>query len=165
MTQGQVYPDGTEIVVLEGELKGEYGVVVSYEAIFDRYFVHLPQRSLQGHFAFKVEDISALDELEDEEEPEEDDTPPGFGMSEDDFVAHLEFLIGRSLTKVVTTGPNEVFFGYQEFEGLTAEDALLKLLDKIEEGIAHLAQAHILISRIGVTYRTIMREITDDRDE
>lgn len=164
MMQGQVYPDGTEIVVLDGELKGEYGVVISYEPVFDRYFVLLPNRSLEGHFAFRVEEISPLDEAEDEEDSEED-TPPGFGMSEDDFVAHLEFLIGRSLTKVVTTGAAEAFFGYQEFEGLTAEDALLKLLDKIEEGIAHLAQAHILISRIGVTYRTIMREIADDRDE
>jgi hypothetical protein len=158
----QIYPDGTEIVVLDGDLKGEYGVIISYESIFDRYFVQLPNRSLQGHFAFQLEEISPLDDNEEGDEEEEPFQPPGFGMSEDDFVAHLEFLIGRSLSKVPSVGAKEAFFGYQEFEGLTPEEVLLKLLDKIEEGIAHLAQAHILISRIGVSYRTILKEITDE---
>lgn len=164
--QEQIYPDGTEIVVLDGELKGEYGVVVSYEPIFDRYFVQLPNRSLQGHFAFQLDEISALDDNTENQEESQDQTleTPGFGMSSEDFVAHLEFLIGRSLSRVPTVGPSDAFFGYQEFEGLTAEEVLLKLLDKIEEGIAHLAQAHILISRIGVSYRMFIKEITNDAD-
>lgn len=163
--EGQVYPDGTEVVVLDGDLKGEYGIVVSYEPIFDRYFVQLPNRSLHGNFAFELDEISALDgKVEGEESEEDTEDTPRFGMSEDDFVQHLEFLIGRSLTKVASVGPEEAFFGYQEFESMTPEEVLLSLLDKIEEGIAHLAQAHILITRIGVSYRTIMKEITDDSD-
>jgi hypothetical protein len=167
LMESQIYPDGTEIVVLDGQLKGEYGVVVSYEPIFDRYFVQLPNRSLEGHFAFQLDEISPLEEPQEEQEDTEptDDDPPGFGMTEDEFVSHLEFLMGRSMSKIPTTGAKEAFFGYQEFEGMTAEEVLLSLLDKLEEGIAHLAQAHILIARIGVSYRTIVKEITNDNDD
>lgn len=166
MNDMEIYPEGTEIVVIKGKHKGHSGTIISYESIFDNYFVHLPEVNLGAAIAIEPYQIDRLDRgpTEHPEEPEEA-TPPEFGMSEEEFVSHLEFLIGRSLSRIPTTGPAEAFFGYQEFEGMTAEEVLLRLLDKIEEGIAHLAQAHILITRIGVSYRTIIKEITGDDTE
>lgn len=157
-----VWEEGTEFVVLSGPYKGQYGVISASDETTERYFVRLPDVDPSRVFILTGGEISELSEEEDEKE---DTTTPGFGMTSDEFAQHLEFLIERSLDKVPTVGAAQAFFGYQEFEGLSAEDVLLSLLDKLEEGIAHLAQAHILISRIGVSYRTIIKEITDAQND
>lgn len=160
-----VLEDGTEIVVLEDDHKGEYGIILGYDPVLELYAVELPNLDKNAIFYFNGDLLGVLEEEETEDDEYSYEQTPGFGMSTEDFAAHLEFLIGRSLHRVPTVGPETAFFGYQEFEGLTAEDALLSLLDKIEEGIAHLAQAHILVARIGVTYRTLIKEITGDATE
>lgn len=158
----EILPDDTEIVVLKGDLKGEYGIIQGYYNCSMTYEIFLPE--LDDVVRVPIELVAALTDREEFEEEDEDEDveTPGFGMSANEFAQHLEFLITRSLERVPTVGPSDAFFGYQEFESLTAEEVLLELLDKIESGIAHLTQAHILISRIGVSYRTIMKEITGD---
>lgn len=161
----ELYPEGTEIIVLDGIKKGEYGIILAYEPPMHGYSILFEGAEPDEVWVIPVEAVAQLEPEGEGDTDEQDFEPPGFGMTEDEFVAHLEFLITRSLSKVPTVGPKESFFGYQEFEGLHVEDVLLRLLDKIEEGIAHLAQAHILISRIGVATRTIMKEITDAQDD
>lgn len=151
---------GDEVIVVEGEFKGQFGLVTGNVPAFDQYFVLMPEVDPERGHLFEKGEIQHLDY--EESEPDDKGETPGFGMDAQQFAAHLEFLITRSLDRVPTVGPANAFFGYQEFEGLTAEEALLLLLTKIEEGIAHLAQAHILISRIGVSYRTLIKEIINE---
>lgn len=153
------YGEGQEIVVAEGDYKGEYGVILKWEGVFDRYYVQLPNLSVTGYFAFQEDEIVPID---DEEEDTENEEIPRLGMTEHEFVKHVEFLIDRSLDRLVTAGPETAFFGYQEFEGMTPDEVLFLLLDKLEDGIAHLAQTHVLVSRIGVALRATMQEVTGD---
>lgn len=143
---------GDEVIVVEGELKGEYGSVVQYEDTFHKYFVHLPERNSTGLFSFNEHELEALPSTQ---QPVEDDDQGvlevpvySFGIPQEVFQRHLEYLIGRSLAHVGTVGAEQAFFGFQEFEGKAAGEVLLELMFKLEEGMAMFAQAHILIGRI-----------------
>lgn len=159
-----LYSEGDEIVVAAGDFKGQFGVVLRYEEVFDRYYVQLPNVTVIGHFAFQEHEILSTNQEEQEDEEEDEQPVPRLGMTEHEFVKHVEFLIDRSLDRLVSVGPESAFFGYQEFEGMTPEEVLFALLDKIEEGIAHLAQTHILVSRIGVALRDTVQEASRDKN-
>jgi ribosomal protein L24 len=154
-----------EVVVAEGDFKGQYGRVLEWEPIFERYFVVLPDVHETGHFAYQEHELLPLDDTEDEvvsdeeEEVEYDEVEvPTFPMSESDFVRHLEFFLERTMSKVGVTGPREAFFGFQEFEGMTPQEILLQILDKLEEGAALFAQAHVLVARMGVALDRTIQE-------
>lgn len=173
------FNDDDEILVVgdDSDFKGHWGRVIKYEPLFERYFVVLPDVSPTGHFAFTEDQLTPLPEEEDagkyhEDQPDEDSEEevhdevqvPAFGMSEDDFVKHLEWMIERSLTKVATVGPRDAFFGFQDFEGSTPQEILFSLLNKLEEGIALFAQAHILVARIGVAMSCVHPEVQNDQE-
>jgi hypothetical protein len=159
-----LYDEGQEIVVGEGDYKGQYGVVLKFEDIFDRYYVQLPNLSVTGYFAFQEHELLPLAPEEEVSDEEEEDETPRLGMTDTEFVQHVEFMINRSLDRLVTVGPETAFFGYQEFEGMTPNEVLIQLMDKLEEGIAHLAQAHVLVSRIAVALQGTIEEVSRDKD-
>jgi KOW motif-containing protein len=141
------FEPGDEVIVIEGEFKGHYGTVIQFEDTFAKYYVILPERHLFDLFPF---DEGDLDFLPPEEPEEEVDEIPvyDFGIPQSVLHSHLEWLISRSLEHVGDVGPDQAFFGYQEFEGKTASEVLVELMTKLEEGMAMFAQAHILIGRI-----------------
>jgi ribosomal protein L24 len=146
------FPTGTQVVVVDGDFTGLSGIVKGYE--FERYLVVLQgvKTPKEGqYFAYKEEELDFLESEDPSEEEEVDEIHvPEFGMSAEAFERHLEYLIGRSLEHVGKIGPEQAFFGFQEFEGKTASEVLLSLMTKLEEGMALFAQAHILIGRIVV---------------
>lgn len=150
---------GDEILVVDGSLKGQYGSIVEFEPTFERYFVLLPDLHATRYYAVREDELDFLpaeDSEQEDEQPVEDDEDDGvldvsvygFGIPHEVFQRHLEYLIGRSLVHVGKVGPEEAFFGFQEFEGKTATEVLLELMFKLEEGMAMFAQAHILIGRV-----------------
>jgi len=144
---------GDEILVVEGEFKGQYGTIIEFEPTFERYFVLLPELHPTRYYAVTEGNLDFLPPEEPDEQPGDDegviDIPVyEFGIPSEVFQRHLEYLIGRSLAHVGKVGPNEAFFGFQEFEGKSAPEVLLELMMKLEEGMAMFAQAHILIGRI-----------------
>jgi hypothetical protein len=159
------FTEGDDVVVTSGEHKGQWGRVLRYEEVFGKYFVQLPEISVTGYFAFEPNELFPLEDEDqatdgdaEEDYEEEGVDVPAFGMSSEDFVTHLDILLDRTLTKVGNVGPHDAFFGFQEFEGMTPDQILIALLDKLEEGMALFAQAHILISRIGVALHEVTRE-------
>lgn len=153
----EILPENTEVVINDGVFKGFLGSVISYDHIADEYLVYLPE--IEDQMSFHYLAVFALDEEEEDEQP-----TPEFGMSADEFAAHLEYLVVRTLDRVPTAGAQDAFFGFQEFEGQTVDETLTLLLEKIEDGFAHLAQLHILVSRIGLAYRQITDGIKNDSD-
>lgn len=154
-------PEDSEVVIGDGPFKGEAGVVLWNDFGRMQYYVHLTD--MDDDIFFDHDEVLALDPPEFEDELEEAETP-AFGMSADEFAAHLEYLVVRTLDRVPTVGAEKAFFGFQEFEAGTVEDSITLLLEKIEDGMAHLAQAHILMSRIGLAYRSITEEIASAQD-
>lgn len=144
------FPKGSQVIVVDGDFAGQPGIVKGYE--FERYLVVLSgvKTPKEGqYFAYREEELDFAGELADEEEVDEIDVPE-FGMSPEAFEEHLEYLLGRSLEHVGKIGPEQAFFGFQEFEGKSPTEVLLSLMTKLEEGMALFAQAHILIGRIVV---------------
>lgn len=156
------FQPGEEVIVVDGDFKGEYGTVSQY--LIDSVIVDIA-REVQGSFKAVIQE-SCLDHLPAEEKADDDsdegviDIPVHeFGISEEAFQRHLEYLIGRSLAQVGQVGPNEAFFGFQEFEGKTASEVLFELMFKLEEGMAMFAQAHILIGRIVASLENVHDQI------
>jgi hypothetical protein len=141
---------GDEILVVDGDFKGQIGSVIGYEEIFERYMVFLPRVSMTNHAACTEDELELL--TNKKEEPPETDVVSvpvyDFGIPTDVLRKHLEWMCGRALEKIGDVGPNEAFFGFQEFEGKTASEILIDLMMKLEEGMAMFAQAHVLIGRI-----------------
>lgn len=152
------FQPGDEVIAIEGKYKGSYGKVLDYW--IESPVVEFAEDSYVA--VMSDEDLTLLDE---EDEKSEDDRVieipvHEFGISQETFQHHLEFLIGRTLAHVGKVGPEQAFFGFQEFEGKTASEVLLELMMKLEEGMAMFAQAHILIGRIVAAL-----EIVHDQDE
>lgn len=139
------FQDGDEVVVAEGDFKGQYGSVLRFEEVFERYLVTLPDVSKTGHFAFQEHELEPID-FPVEEAVDQIEVPE-FGMTTEQVQNYLEYLFGRSLAHVGEVGAKEAFFGYQQWEGKTASQVLVGLMFKLEEGMAMFAQAHILIGR------------------
>lgn len=146
---------GDDVLVLSGEFKGRYGHVVAYEDTFDKYMVILPEVHATGFWPFYASELELMADI-DETTPAEPDTEapkideievPSFGMTTEEFGIHAEYLMVRSLERITSTGPDEAFFGYQEFEGMNPKEILGALMVKVEESLALFAQAHILIGR------------------
>lgn len=139
------FQDGDEVVVAEGDFKGQYGTVLRFEDVFERYLVMLPDVSKTGYFAFQEHELEPIDfpveEVVDQIEV------PEFGMTTEQVQNYLEYLFTRSLAHVGEVGAKDAFFGYQQWEGKTASQVLVGLMFKLEEGMAMFAQAHILIGR------------------
>jgi len=152
------FNEGDEILVVEGEFKGRHGTVLRFEAIFETYMVTLPELSLTGYFACRESELELLDESSDDDAVDEIDVP-SFGMTSEQFTSHLEYLFTRSLEHVSSVGPEQAFFGFQEFEGKSAADQLVALMLKLEEGMAMFAQAHILIGRTVVALESVNDQI------
>lgn len=172
----RMFNDNDEVLIIsdDSEFKGHWGRVLRFEPIFERYFVVLPDVHPTGHFAFEEHELEFLGEMEeeyeaalDDDDPEEEEPADGitievpqFGMSAEEFAQHLEFMLGRALGRVGQVGPREAFFGFQEFEGLTPQEVLFGVLDKIEESMAMHAQLHILVARIGTALNQVRPEET-----
>jgi hypothetical protein len=144
------FKKGDDVLVIGGDYKGHYGRVVDFT--LGIYLVSLPELQETGYFGVREANLELLDEVTGDPEPEPEVKTnevfvPAFGMTEDQFVAHMEYLMTRALGRVTTTGPGQAFYGFQEFETLTPPEVLAKLMIKLEEGMALLAQAHVLIGR------------------
>jgi hypothetical protein len=108
----------------------------------------------QYQVMFEIDGVAELawiheDELEPAvfEDEEEEVEVPAFGMSAEELAGHTQYLLTKAMTRITEVGAQEAFFGFQEFEGKDAREILVTLLNKIEEGLALYAQAHILVSR------------------
>jgi hypothetical protein len=158
-----------EVLVIgdHSDFKGQWGRVLQYEAIFERYFVFLPDVHKAGAYtAFTEDELDFLPPVEGEVDDSEDEETsdgfvievPPFGISGEQFADHVQLLLGRTLTKVGQVGPEQVFFGFQEFEGLTPQEVLVAILGKVEESMIMHAQLHILVARIGTALGQVSPE-------
>lgn len=139
------FSPGDEVIATDGQYKGTHGTVLEYW--INSVVFQIADDQLVTGVVVVGED--ELDFLPAESEDDVIDIPVHeFGISEETFQRHLEYLIGRSLAQVGQVGAKEAFFGFQEFEGKTASEILFELMFKLEEGMAMFAQAHILIGRI-----------------
>lgn len=154
------FREGQEVLIVGGDFKGYYGNVDEY--VLERYMVEATKDDITYVRVACTED--ELEEFQSEETEEEDegfiDIPVyDFGISSETLQRHLEYMIGRCLVHVGKVGPEQAFFGFQEFEGKTASEVLLELMGKLEEGMAMFTQAHILIGRVVAAL-----EIVHDQD-
>jgi len=149
--EGIKFKPGDEVIVVEGTQKGQYGLIVQYEATFGKYFVDISDESPAGYFAFSESELEALDGYDEVTEI----SIPAFGVSSEVMQTHLEWLMTRSLERLGEIGPEQALFGFQEFEGKTAQEVLLELMGKLEEGMALFGQAHILIGRVVVALESV----------
>jgi hypothetical protein len=164
------FVENDEVLVVgdDSDFKGQWGRVLKYEAVFERYFVFLPDVHKAGHYsAFSEDELELLPEVEEEvidSEPEEDqdtglviDVPP-FGIPAEDFADAVAILLGRTMSRVGQIGPEQIFMGYQQFEGQTPQEVLIGLLEKLEESMIMTAQLHILVARIGAALHQVHPE-------
>lgn len=142
---------GDEVIATDGQYKGVYGTVLDYW--IDSPVIQLADdQSHSGVVVVQEDQLALLVAEEPEPDPEGEnvlDIPvhPDFGLSQEVYRKHVEYMIGRCLSLVGTVGVREAMFGFQEFEGKSATEILLELMMKLEEGMALFAQAHIMIGR------------------
>jgi hypothetical protein len=141
------FEPGDEVVVVDGDFTGVTGTVLKYEAVFDTYFVQSSEVSATGHIACKE---SELDFLVQEGQGEDQVEVPRFPLSTEALRHHLEWMLGRALGQVGDVGPEQALFGFQQFEGKTPQEVLIELMSKLEEGMALIAQVHVMFGRIYV---------------
>jgi len=150
------FDENDEVLVIgdHSDFKGQWGRVIQYEATFDRYFVFLPDVHKVGYYsAFEESELEFLEPLEDVDDEDPEGLVidvPKFPMTAESFAAHVELLLGQTLSRVGTIGPEQVFFGFQAFEGKSTQEILIDILGKVEEVMIMGAQLHILVARIGV---------------
>lgn len=150
---------GDEVLVVEGDFKGQRGTVEEF--IFESYMVDITaDHTGNVRIACKEEELGFPPQEKNSEEEVTDLPVHGFGISQAMLSTHLQWLIGRSLEKVGEVGPDQAFFGFQEFEGKTPQEVLLEIMGKLEEGVAMFAQAHVLVGRI-----VMAMEAMNDQDE
>lgn len=145
------FKPGDEVIVVDGDSKGEFGIVTEY-------FLDLPMIDITENGTGNVIIMVAEDDLEPLPPKQEEvkDVPAyDFPIPQKILEAHLEWLITRSLERLGDVGPKEAFFGFQEFEGKTASEVIMELMGKLEEGVAMFAQAHVLLGRIVMALETI----------
>src|SRR6187200_1718919 len=153
------FNSGDKVIIVDGDCKGHNGVVSGFESLFQLYMDRVPDMSETGFFGIREEEMQPepVEQAETEEVVDEVRIP-AFGMTQEEFVHHLEYLLGRALGHVATVGPADAFFGFQEFESGTASDKLALVLQKIEEAMAMFAQAHILVGRSIIALEAIYGE-------
>lgn len=147
------FEPGDTVVICSGEWKGTTGKIKEY--MFERYMVEFEPGK---YVACREEELAKVFyEPVPDEEPEEVKEVPvyDFGISTELLAKHLEWLVGNSLQKVGSVGPEQAFFGFQEFEGKSPQEVLLEIMEKLEEGVAMFAQAHVLVGRIVMALETM----------
>lgn len=155
------YEPGDLVYARTGDYEGGVGYVVSKqeasrvggdESIYQVMF----SENGRGVFDDLLEsELNPVEVVDDGDEDEEEVETPSFGMSQEEFLRHTEYLMTKALDRIAITGPESAFFGFQEFEGKDAKEILVELLVKIEENMALLSQAHILTSRIAIALQTL----------
>lgn len=161
------FQDGDEVEVVDGDFKGYHGSVLKYEDVFGRYLITIPEASKFGHFAYQEDELRRIEPDTPTEEPEENEVVdeihiPTFGMTNEQIVSYLEYMMQRSLAHVKEIGAEDAFFGYQEWEGMSASQVLIALMFKLEEGMALFAQAHILIGRTVAAIESVQEKMNED---
>lgn len=152
------FNEGDEVVVTDGDWKGQYGVVKRYDDMFERYMVNLPDVMAPEHFAACTEGELAL--LSEDDEEVVDEIPVyDFPISQETFQEHLEYLMARSLEHVGNVGAEQAFFGFEQWEGKSASEVLVGLMTKLEEGMALFTQAHILIGRVVIALESVHDQV------
>jgi hypothetical protein len=142
------YDPGDPVYAREGDYEGQIGYVVS---VHDKTKTNrILFTDEEGHGVFDNLTDDQLNPVEIENDGSQEFEAPSFGMGVNEFGAHLQHILSRSFDKVTVTGPQQAFFGFQEFEGKEPVEVLRELVNKLEDGMALLTQTHILVSRIGL---------------
>lgn len=165
-TEGPRFQSGDNVIVVDGAYKGRYGKVMEYDEVSRTYQVLLPEVHPDWYFGVSEDDLEFLGD-EEEGPAEEDDEGyipvAEFGMTDEAYAAHLEFMVQRVLDGVPTTGPAQAFFGFQEWEALEPKEIYAKILEKIEDGMRLFVQLHVLTARVG--YALEQMEQMNDQNE
>lgn len=143
------------VFIASGEGDGEVGTVVGYDRLAEppTYQVEVTYVDDDGdehgpEWLVKSEDELSTVEIVDDEQDEDEEAVPPFGMSSDELSSYLAGFIERCSERVTGVGQQQYSEGdYQLFESLPLEKLLDMLQEELQDAAVYAAMLDIRVKR------------------
>lgn len=140
------FSTGDEVVFVDGDFEGAYGIVRAYEETLDLYLIDSAEVSPVHVIVAPEEVLDFYDAQVDKDPPP---ATPAFGVSPLQLAAYADRTLDKVLDRVLDGSEQDYDEqGYQRWEAAGLGSALGDVLHEVEGYIASGIRLHLLISRI-----------------